>query len=97
MGRLAAPMKGTAEGRDEPVEKPLTAVEIVQQWASRIEIAAGHGWRLDINRQPPYGWLLHDPEGEVRESGSLDHVVSWLIRNSGVNPTDIACQPDQDG
>ncbi|MFJ9370455.1 hypothetical protein ACIRRA_39370 [Nocardia sp. NPDC101769] len=57
-------------------------MEIIHAWAHDLADAAGPGWRVEAEPQPPCGWNLIAPDGAVKCSGSLDQIEAWLIQQA---------------
>ncbi|MFE3229357.1 hypothetical protein [Nocardia sp. NPDC059228] len=75
-----SPMESPAPDR----EALATGVELVRQRADEIAASAGPGWTVEVARQPPYGWVLRDPSGWSKASGSLDQIAEWLAESRRV-------------
>lgn len=63
----------------ERLKQPwVSGVQSAREYADHIAASAGPGWQVKVEGKPPYGWNLIDPEGNVRHSGSLEHLHSWV-------------------
>ncbi|MFE3057615.1 hypothetical protein [Nocardia sp. NPDC059239] len=74
-----------------PMESPgpdreafVTGVELVRRRADEIAASAGPGWTVEVEPQWPYGWVLRDPSGWRKASGSLDQIEEWLTESRRV-------------
>ncbi|MGV9836612.1 hypothetical protein ACWDUL_20825 [Nocardia niigatensis] len=71
----------------QPPARALTGYELAWKEADGIAAAAGPGWRVHPDPQPPYGWQLIDPAGVVRASGDLRRLTLW-VKGDTTTPTD---------
>lgn len=78
-----------AERASQPQARPLgsPALDAIREWVAALEAAAGPGWHVRREPNPPYGWKLVDGQGVTVRSGSLDQLEQWLKLHRHDSPT----------
>ncbi|WP_040695110.1 hypothetical protein [Nocardia vinacea] len=54
----------------------------IREWLCAIENAAGLGYHVEREPNPPFGWNLVDGSGAIVCSGPLDRLDRWLLRGN---------------
>ncbi|MFI6366386.1 hypothetical protein ACIBG0_26960 [Nocardia sp. NPDC050630] len=70
-------------------ERHANELPSIREWLRAIENAAGPGYRVEREPNPPYGWNLVDASDSIVCSGALNRLDQWLTRRATDSTTSL--------